>query len=498
MDDLTRLAIRHDTDKFGLHDYTPVYDALFCPWRDRPVRVLEIGVGGYGHADRGGGSLAMWRDYFPQGRIVGLDVAPKQLDLGPRVSIRQGAQADPTVIAALIVEEGPFDIIIDDGSHRPDDVLASWRLLGQALVPGGIYVVEDVQTAFMMAFGGSADLSAPNHLAALRDLALDLGAGHPVEPALQRIERHHNLIVMVAADGSVPDLMQAPDALRAAAAGQGALWQGGGGTGAPIVALSVDRLSSDAALTRALEGRADGEALVFAWPDDTELLRRLFVDIDHHEIAAIMPGSPVLAAAARVLSLVIVPGGVMVVQGPNDFPSIRAYHLGSRRAVLAQHWVQTVLLDPETQPSQAQLLGLLDRALLYARPGSSGPIQRRLAEIGADDAGGLQLQILAAGRGGDWGPVATVALACAARSTDAVISDGYRLVAAWAWARAGSWSDLATYLGTDATPEELTLILTARAHATPTPEDGPEAEALTGMVRAARRDLREARKPQPA
>lgn len=75
------------------------------------------------------------------------------------------------------------------------------------------------------------------------------------------------------------------------------------------------------------------------------------------------------------------------------------------------------------------------------------------------------------------------------------MSDGDRLVAAWAWARAGSWSELAAYLGTDAASEELTLIVTARAHATATPEDGPEAEALTGMVRPARRDLREARKP---
>lgn len=140
---------------------------------------------------------------------------------GPRVSIRQGAQADPTVITALIAEEGPFDIIIDDSSHRADDVTALWRLLGQALVPGGIYVVEDVQTAFLTQCGGSADLSAPSHLAALRDLAIDLGAGRPVETAFQGIERHHNLIVLVAADGPAPDLMQATVALRVAAAGQG-------------------------------------------------------------------------------------------------------------------------------------------------------------------------------------------------------------------------------------------------------------------------------------
>lgn len=54
----------------------------------------------------------------------------------------------------------------------------------------------------------------------------------------------------------------------------------------PIVALPVDRLSSDAALTQALEGRADGDALVFAWPKNRGLLHCFFVQSDHHEIAA--------------------------------------------------------------------------------------------------------------------------------------------------------------------------------------------------------------------
>ena len=498
MDDLTRLAIRHDTDKFGLHDYTPVYDALFGPLRDRPLRLLEIGIGGYGHADRGGGSLAMWRDYFPQGRITGLDIAAKRLDLGPRVSLHQGGQADPAVIAALVAQEGPFDIIIDDGSHRPGDVLESWRLLAPALAPGGLYVVEDVQTAFLPGYGGSADLAAPNHLAALRDLALDLGAGRGGTVALQRIERHHNLVVMVAAQGPAPDLMQARDALRAAASGQAALWTGGGGTGAPIVVMPGDALGSDAALSAALDGRADGEALIFPWPDDPDLIGRLFVDIDHLEIAALAPDRPVLAAASRVLSLVIVAGGVMVVQGPNDFPSLHAYNLGSPRAVRAQQWTEAVLLDPAFTPDQAPLMDLLDRALIYTRPRATGPVQRRLAQVMGADAESLRVQILAAGRGGDWGVVAEVAQDCASRASDPILAAAYRLVAAWAWSRSGAWSEVAAYLGVDAEPGELAVILKTRAQATDDPEEGPEAEAVTGMLRAARRDLREQPRPQAA
>jgi 8-demethyl-8-alpha-L-rhamnosyltetracenomycin-C 2'-O-methyltransferase len=81
VDPLTALAIKYGTDKWGPHFYTPIYHELFSAWRDRPIRLLEIGVGGYGFRKVGGSSLSMWAEYFPRGHITGLDIAPKQLDL---------------------------------------------------------------------------------------------------------------------------------------------------------------------------------------------------------------------------------------------------------------------------------------------------------------------------------------------------------------------------------------------------------------------------------
>ena len=74
LDPLTAIAIRHGTDKWGLHFYTPIYHSLLAPLRDKPLRLLEIGVGGYGSKYLGGSSLAMWAEYFGQGRIVGIDL----------------------------------------------------------------------------------------------------------------------------------------------------------------------------------------------------------------------------------------------------------------------------------------------------------------------------------------------------------------------------------------------------------------------------------------
>jgi O-antigen biosynthesis protein len=56
-------SARYATDKTP--GYLALYDELFAPFRNRDIRLLELGV-------KQGGSLELWRDYFPQGLIVGL------------------------------------------------------------------------------------------------------------------------------------------------------------------------------------------------------------------------------------------------------------------------------------------------------------------------------------------------------------------------------------------------------------------------------------------
>jgi hypothetical protein len=155
LDPLTRLAIKHGTDKWGPHFYTPLYHQLFCHLRDRPIRLLEIGVGGYDLKTVGGASLAMWADYFPAGQISGIDIAEKHLALDPRIKLFRGSQDDPIFLKTVCDERGPFDIIIDDGSHVPKHVVTSFHILFPALSDDGIYLIEDVQTAFWPSFGGS-------------------------------------------------------------------------------------------------------------------------------------------------------------------------------------------------------------------------------------------------------------------------------------------------------------------------------------------------------
>lgn len=128
--------------------FIPVYDQVFGPYRHRPpTRMLEIGVSC-------GGSLSLWRQYFPSSAtIVGVDGNPKCSrfdDPDNGVHVRIGRQEDHAFLASVIAEFGPFDIILDDGSHLPHYTLETFKhLFTNGLRDGGVYLVEDLEWCYM-------------------------------------------------------------------------------------------------------------------------------------------------------------------------------------------------------------------------------------------------------------------------------------------------------------------------------------------------------------
>lgn len=213
VDPLTKLAIKHGTDKWGPHFYTPIYHALFSGLRDKPVRLLEIGVGGYRHADVGGASLAMWAEYFPRGRIVGIDVAEKRLQLDPRVVLRRGSQDDAVFLRSLCDELGPFDIVIDDGSHFPEHVVASFNTLFPLLGGEALYVIEDTQTGYWPEFRGSVDGGGTVRLAnaILENLNhAEIKVAFPdrqipeICKSIRSLRAYHNLLIIEKGDNTEP------------------------------------------------------------------------------------------------------------------------------------------------------------------------------------------------------------------------------------------------------------------------------------------------------
>lgn len=131
------------------HHYIPLYDRYFGAYRGKPLRFLEIGVSQ-------GGSLAMWRRYFgPQAVIFGIDISPDCAVFdGQAGQVRIGSQDDPAFLARVVAEMGGVDIVLDDGSHQMPHIRASLAALFPLLAEGGIYMIEDLHTAYGAAFGG--------------------------------------------------------------------------------------------------------------------------------------------------------------------------------------------------------------------------------------------------------------------------------------------------------------------------------------------------------
>jgi SAM-dependent methyltransferase len=134
--------LRGDTEK-----PTPILDELaratesIC---DGEVAVLELGV-------YQGGSLKMWRDYFPSGVVVGIDRLPVLIDdASGRIHALQGDQRNTNTLSrAAEYAPGGFDLIVDDCSHIGTATKISfWHLFTHHLKPGGIYAIEDWGTGY--------------------------------------------------------------------------------------------------------------------------------------------------------------------------------------------------------------------------------------------------------------------------------------------------------------------------------------------------------------
>lgn len=150
--ELCRLAEYHGTDKAGF--YTPFYDLLFRDRREKVYKVLEIGIGtvhamshvpGY----KPGASLRMWRDYFPNAEIFGLDNDRAVMDapLGERIIAFHCDQSSGDELENVLPHlglGGKFDLIVDDGSHNPEDQFLTFRILSRLLDSRGLYVIEDI------------------------------------------------------------------------------------------------------------------------------------------------------------------------------------------------------------------------------------------------------------------------------------------------------------------------------------------------------------------
>ena len=134
---LKQICSIYATDKNILHSYVDkVYEDIFKDLRFSTHKFLEIGV-------ENGASLFMWRDYFENAHIIGVDNkdCPQARDRD-RIKFILG-NAYSYEISDGVGQD--FDIIIDDGPHTLESMSFVILEYLNKISTNGMLVIEDIQ-----------------------------------------------------------------------------------------------------------------------------------------------------------------------------------------------------------------------------------------------------------------------------------------------------------------------------------------------------------------
>ena len=165
---LDLLGLKSGTDKSSKeHNYLSFYEFFFEKIRHAQIKILEIGV-------LVGASLKVWEEYFPNGIVIGADIDPGIKSLGTsRILTEIIDQSNIEDLVQLGVNHGPFDVVIEDGSHQWEHQITTFKTLFPFLKNGGIYIVEDLHTNYgnlSDQFRGTSTISCVEYLKKLVDL----------------------------------------------------------------------------------------------------------------------------------------------------------------------------------------------------------------------------------------------------------------------------------------------------------------------------------------
>ncbi|MCH4809913.1 glycosyltransferase [Vreelandella neptunia] len=137
------------SDKWDI--YLSEYDRFFSPYREKKIRLLEVGV-------QNGGSLEIWNKYFPNADLlVGCDINEdcKLLEYNSeKIKIVVGDANLNKTEKDIRDISSYFDIIIDDGSHTSADIVLTFSKYFPYLKDGGVFVAEDLHCSYWKNYGG--------------------------------------------------------------------------------------------------------------------------------------------------------------------------------------------------------------------------------------------------------------------------------------------------------------------------------------------------------
>jgi len=130
------------SDKLFWHRYLPFYEPYFNELGGAQY-VLEYGVAR-------GASVKYLSERFQRASIIGCDIlAPlPEWPRSERISYETLDQGNPQTLEQLFHDHpGPFDLVIEDGSHEPTHQRNCLVATLPHVRPGGVYIVEDLHTS---------------------------------------------------------------------------------------------------------------------------------------------------------------------------------------------------------------------------------------------------------------------------------------------------------------------------------------------------------------
>jgi len=148
--DLCLIGYKYNTDKSPLrynintrlyaHPYTLYYNSIFKNIKNNNLNILEFGI-------LDGGSLLMWKEYFCNSKIIGLDnninyinkMKNQNFDVS-YIDIKD----DNNISSNLTNLNMTFDIIIEDTTNEIDDQIRVIKNTVKYLKPGGVIIIEDI------------------------------------------------------------------------------------------------------------------------------------------------------------------------------------------------------------------------------------------------------------------------------------------------------------------------------------------------------------------
>ncbi len=148
---LKEIVIDAFTDKNTTHSYLDLYQELLESKKETATNVLEIGIGDF--VDKNGGSVKMWRDFFTNATIYGLDILPidrviDDLLNDNRVVLYTSTDAynNDFVKTNFVDKNIKFDFMLDDGPHTLESMKQFINLYLRLMTHDGIMIIEDVQS----------------------------------------------------------------------------------------------------------------------------------------------------------------------------------------------------------------------------------------------------------------------------------------------------------------------------------------------------------------